>query len=66
MAGLQDSLGVRKAIQDAQSEEAAERSLLSPSLCPPSEIGYLNVASPGAAAVVHEDEQSQSFSCDCT
>ncbi|XP_066493255.1 coiled-coil domain-containing protein 30 isoform X2 [Tiliqua scincoides] len=61
VTGLPDSLGLLKAIQDAQPEEAAERSLLSPSPCPPSEIGYLNVASPGDAAVALKEEQSQPF-----
>ncbi|KAJ6656762.1 hypothetical protein lerEdw1_003093 [Lerista edwardsae] len=58
---LPDSLGLLKAIQDAQPEEAAERSLLSLSPCQPSEIGYLNVASPGDATAVHKEEPSEPF-----
>ncbi|KAJ6656862.1 hypothetical protein lerEdw1_003193 [Lerista edwardsae] len=54
---LLDSLGLLKAIQDAQPEEAAERSLLSPSSCQRSGISYLNTAPTGDAIDIHEEKK---------
>ncbi|XP_066493531.1 coiled-coil domain-containing protein 30-like [Tiliqua scincoides] len=57
---LSDLLGLLRAIQDAQPEEVAERSLLSSLPCLPSEVGYLNGALLGDVTDVQEN-QSQPF-----
>ncbi|XP_054857775.1 trichohyalin-like [Eublepharis macularius] len=59
LMGLSDSFNLLKAIQDVRPEDAAESSLLSPLPSQPSEIGYLNVASPGDATDCHEEEEEQ-------
>ncbi|XP_063001378.1 coiled-coil domain-containing protein 30 [Elgaria multicarinata webbii] len=64
VTGLSDSCGLLKAIQDGRTEDATERSLLSPLPFQPSEIGYLNVTSPGDTADVRKEEPSQPSCCD--
>ncbi|XP_025059485.1 coiled-coil domain-containing protein 30 [Alligator sinensis] len=64
--GPSDSLSVLRAIQEARSDEGAESQKSSSSLSPsqPSEIGYLNVASPGDPASLQAQEESPGFCCD--
>ncbi|KAM7139047.1 coiled-coil domain-containing protein 30, partial [Macrochelys suwanniensis] len=61
--GLSNSLGILRAIQDVKPEEGTEtpKSLFSLS---PSEVGYLNVASPGDITNFPTQRQSPSFGCD--
>ncbi|XP_053256339.1 coiled-coil domain-containing protein 30 isoform X2 [Podarcis raffonei] len=61
---LSDSHGLLKAVQDGKPEDHTERSLLASLPCPPSEIGYLNVASPGETSDLRTEEQSQALCCD--
>ncbi|XP_077787601.1 coiled-coil domain-containing protein 30 isoform X2 [Podarcis muralis] len=61
---LSDSHGLLKAVQDGKPEDRTERSLLASLPCPPSEIGYLNVASPGETSDLRTEEQSQALCCD--
>nr|XP_034972832.1 coiled-coil domain-containing protein 30 isoform X1 [Zootoca vivipara] len=61
---LSDSHGLLKAVQDGKPEDHTERSLLASLPCPPSEIGYLNVASPGDTPDLRTEEQSQALCCD--
>lgn len=65
-AGLSDSLSVLTAIQEAKSDEGAESQKSSSSLSPsqPSEMGYLNVASPGDPASLQAQEERPGFCCD--
>ncbi|XP_053136623.1 coiled-coil domain-containing protein 30 isoform X2 [Hemicordylus capensis] len=56
---LSDSLSLLKAIQDGKPEGATERPLLSPSPRQPSELSYLNVASPGDATDVQKEEEEE-------
>ncbi|XP_053865300.1 coiled-coil domain-containing protein 30 isoform X2 [Malaclemys terrapin pileata] len=64
--GLPNSLGILRAIQDVKPEEGTEtpKSLFSLSPSQPSEIGYLNVASPGDTTNFPTQPQSPSFGCD--
>ncbi|XP_064381728.1 coiled-coil domain-containing protein 30 isoform X3 [Dromaius novaehollandiae] len=61
---LPDSLSTLKATQDTKPEEGAESQDSSFCLSPsqPSEIGYLNLASPGDTTVSQLQEESQSIS----
>uniref|UniRef100_A0A8B9PTX0 Coiled-coil domain-containing protein 30 n=1 Tax=Apteryx owenii TaxID=8824 RepID=A0A8B9PTX0_APTOW len=61
---LPDSLRTLKATRDTKPEEGAESQESSFCLSPsqPSEIGYLNVASPGDTTVSQLQEESQSIS----
>ncbi|XP_062449399.1 coiled-coil domain-containing protein 30 isoform X5 [Rhea pennata] len=63
---LPDSLSILKATQDVKPEEGAESQESSFCLSPsqPSEIGYLNVASPGDTTASQLQEESQSISCE--
>uniref|UniRef100_A0A7M4G0X8 Coiled-coil domain containing 30 n=1 Tax=Crocodylus porosus TaxID=8502 RepID=A0A7M4G0X8_CROPO len=65
-AGPPDSLSVLRAIQETKCNEGAESQKSSSSLSPsqPSEIGYLNVVSPGDTASLQTQEGSPSFCCD--
>ncbi|TFK00039.1 EGF-containing fibulin-like extracellular matrix protein 1 [Platysternon megacephalum] len=64
--GLPNSLGILRAIRDVKPEEGTEtpKSLFSISPSQPSEIGYLNVASPGDTTNFPMQPQSPSFGCD--
>ncbi|XP_075762835.1 coiled-coil domain-containing protein 30 isoform X4 [Pelodiscus sinensis] len=64
--GLSNSLGILRAIRDVKPEEGTEspKSLFSLSPSQPSEIGYLNVASPGDTTVFPTQPQSPTFGCD--
>nr|XP_042700901.1 coiled-coil domain-containing protein 30 isoform X2 [Chrysemys picta bellii] len=64
--GLPNSLGILRAIQDVKPEEGTEtpKSLFSLSPSQPSEIGYLNVTSPGDTTNFPTQPQSPSFGCD--
>ncbi|XP_043356039.1 coiled-coil domain-containing protein 30 [Dermochelys coriacea] len=62
---LSNSHGILRAIQDVKPEEGTEtpKSMFSLSPSQPSEIGYLNVASPGDTTNFPTQPQSPSFSC---
>nr|XP_006115138.1 coiled-coil domain-containing protein 30 isoform X5 [Pelodiscus sinensis] len=64
--GLSNSLGILRTIRDVKPEEGTEspKSLFSLSPSQPSEIGYLNVASPGDTTVFPTQPQSPTFGCD--
>ncbi|XP_077693692.1 coiled-coil domain-containing protein 30 [Eretmochelys imbricata] len=66
VTGLSNSHGILRAIQDVKPEEGTEtpKSMFSLSPSQPSEIGYLNVASPGDTPNFPTQPQSPSFSCD--
>ncbi|XP_074831615.1 coiled-coil domain-containing protein 30 isoform X2 [Natator depressus] len=66
VTGLSNSHGILRAIQDVKPEEGTEtpKSMFSLSPSQPSEIGYLNVASPGDTTNFPTQPQSPSFSCD--
>ncbi|XP_061457550.1 coiled-coil domain-containing protein 30 isoform X2 [Rhineura floridana] len=56
--GLSDSCGLLKVVQDGKSKDPAERSLLPSLPFRPSEINYLNLASPGNTLDLCKEEQS--------
>ncbi|XP_042334564.1 phosphopantothenate--cysteine ligase [Sceloporus undulatus] len=58
---LLESSGPLKAIQAGKAEDPTERT---PMPFQSSEIGYLNVASPGEPADFHKGQPSEPFSCD--